>query len=276
MASCQGFCASPTIQLVKKRRPFLKRNVLKCAATTSLDAKAKKEDLGSDDTKFSAWATANKIDMSSVTLRTFGREAEILGSRGMAANKVLKKGDQLMSVAKSATLQVNTLDRGRTPIPGSICKETWSRLPWFARLAMLIVHAKQQPDSPLNPWTNRLPTEFQTPFHWSEKELSELQSPRMTMAVHNERKLYRKLFDDVNGNAENGIALTYAEFVWAVQCVRSRAFSGPLEVAPFKERLQLFLFILANTLGLPLLHVLPWENALNGVLASLGSVMWWT
>lgn len=99
-------------------------------------------------------------------------------------------------------------------------------------------------------------------------ELKELQSPHMTRAVHEQRKSYRKLYDKINSTPGNELArgMKYDDFVWAIECIRSRAFSGPLEVAPFKQRLRLFFFILTNTIAWPALHLLTWQNALNGSL----------
>lgn len=258
MIFATAFCASPPIQQTAKpssSRPFPRCTAINVASEQS-----------SDDSKFSAWAAANKIDMSRLTLRTYHDDSNAAKAfRGMTATTPLKKGDQLISVAQRATLQVNSLDRRRSPIPSEICTETWSKLPWFARLGLLILKAKKEPENELHDWIDRLPSSFQMPLHWSEKELAELQSRRMTKLVHDQRKSYKKWFDEINGNTENSMTLSYSEFIWAIECVRSRAFSGPLEVAPFEERLRLFLFISACTLGLPSAHLLAWENALNGM-----------
>lgn len=220
------------------------------------------------DAAFSTWAAENKIDMSVLALTDFGNEAAKTGkgTRGMTALSPLKRGDQLLSVGTSATLQVTSLSGKRCPIPTQVSQQTWQMLPWYANLALLLLDAKLDAGNKLQPWIDRLPDSFDSPFHWTEKELLELQSPRMTKAVHEQRKMYRKLYDAINSNADNAIArkIRYSDFIWAVECIRSRAFSGPLEVAPFKERLRLFLFIFTNTIAWPALHVLSWQNALNG------------
>lgn len=205
--------------------------------------------------------------MSCLSLTEFGDETKAKSaSRGMTAEKPLKKGDRMITVAHKTALQVTSLDKKQSPFPSKIEQESWQRLPWFARLGLLIVDAKLDPKSNLQPWISRLPKSFDTPLHWSDEELNELQSPQMVEAVKQQRSLYKKLFDGINSNSNNMLArdMKYSDFVWAVECVRSRAFSGPLEVAPFKERIRLFLFIAANTLAWPALHVLPLENALNG------------
>lgn len=243
---------------------------LRCALSSPVSKAGDEITAPVADKAFSSWATDNNIDMSVLALTDFGSDSAKSRKvgRGMTATAALRKDDQLISVARKSTLQVTSLDRKKTPIPNKLSQATWQKLPWFARLAMLLLDAKLDPESKLQPWIERLPQSFETPFHWSEKELLELQSPKMTQDVHEQRKKYRKLFDEINGNADNAIArkMNYSDFVWAVECIRSRAFAGPLEAAPFKERLRLFLFILTNTFAWPALHLLSWENALNGQL----------
>lgn len=221
------------------------------------------------ETNFATWAQRNKVDLSAISLTSFHNQNtnSTVPNRGMIATAPLKKGDQLISIARGAALQVTSLDRRQTPLPSKISQSVWQSLPWYARLALLILNAKIDPHSKWKPWVRELPTSFDTPFHWTESQLSELQNLRMIKSVHDQRKQYRKLYNSINSNPANSLArnITYADFVWAVECVRSRAFSGPLEVAPFKERLRLFLFITANTFAWPALNILPWENALNGL-----------
>lgn len=173
-----------------------------------------------------------------------------------------------MSVPDSACFQVTSLDRRRSPFQEKISSQTWRRLPWFARLALRILEAR---NGEFKDWVNRLPREFDTLIHWNMKELKELQSPRMINEVTKQKATYREYWDILNGDPGNGMLrdLTYDEFVWAVECVRSRAFSGPLELASFKERSRLFAFIAVNTFLWPTVGVLNWENALNGMSARI-------
>lgn len=265
MGSPLAFC---TVPCVTQRRSSSHSMVLRCALSSSPSKTGDEISTRVTDPAFSTWAVENKIDMSVLALTEFDNEAAKngKGTRGMTALSPLKKGEQLLSVSRFATLQVTSLSGKRSPIPAKISQQTWQMLPWYAHLALLLLDAKLDAGSKLQPWIERLPASFNTPFHWTEKELLELQSPRMTKAVHEQRRLYRKLYDAINSNADNAIArkMKYSEFVWAVECIRSRAFSGPLEAAPFKERLKLFLFILTNTFAWPALHVLSWENSLNG------------
>lgn len=267
LAFCLGVGTATRLRSPAKRKWFCPRRMVVCSsrdgeassppAAPFTNAQAPSQSAGA---AFASWAAENRVDLSQLRLNVFES-----GFRGMAAAQVLQKDDELASVPSQVCLQVNSLDRKRTPIASNVSQETWQKMPWFARLALVLISEKIGPTK-LQPWIAELPEDFDTPFHWSEQELSELQSRRMTRAIHSQRKSYRALFDSVNSNPNNGISrqMSYNDFVWAVECVRSRAFSGPLEVAPFKERVRLFVFVFANTIAWPSLNILPWDNALNG------------
>lgn len=265
-----AFCA---IQPVPSRVPYSSSSVLRCELQNTRIKSDQQNPVPSSETNFSTWAQRNNVDLSAISLTSFHTHNvnSTAPNRGMVANSLLKKGDQLISVARNATLQVTSLDRRQTPLPSKISQSTWQSLPWYARLALIILDAKNDPHSKWKPWIETLPTSFETPFHWTESQLSELQSPRMVGLVRDQQKLYRKLYNSINSDPANNLArnITHADFVWAVESVRSRAFSGPLEIAPFKERMRLFLFVAVNTFVWPALQVLPWENALNGKSSSL-------
>ena len=210
---------------------------------------------------FTEWAKQSGVSWKKLDLVTFPSF-----SRGFRANGSIKKGEALLSVPKKSVLQVNTLDVRSSLLPSLISSETWKKMPWYARLALVLLSKKDSESEYWQQWIEMLPSTFDHPLHWSEQELGELQSLRLSRAVHSQRKLYRKLFNYLNENNQNAIAkrLNYTSFVWAIDCVRSRSFSGPLEPAPFKKRLRLGLFIGANVVIWPLLRLLDWNNAING------------
>lgn len=241
-----------------------------CALSESNAQIENSSELPTSDTSFSTWAIENKVNMASLELTTYPPKStfndQSVPGRGMSVIKAVKNGEPLITMDQNVTLQVTSLEARKNVRPVGISKETWEQLPWYARLALLIVDAKLDANNKWHPWVLRLPASFDTPFHWSGSELRELQNPRIVDAVAEQKKLYRKHFDDINSSPDNTLIrkMSYSTFVWAIECVRSRAFAGPLEVAPFKERFRVFLFLVANTLLWPALHLIPWENALNG------------
>lgn len=186
--------------------------------------------------------------------------------RGVRAKSGISKNDVLMSAPSSAVLQVSTLDATRSPISDKICTETWRKLPWYARLAILLHVQRLSQQHRWTQWIEMLPRSYDIPFYWKQHELNELQNKSVIDAVEAQRKSYRNVYATIKENDQNTLTdfMSYDDFVWAVHSVRSRAFSGSMEVAPFKERLRLMLFVAANTVAWPLLHVLDWGNAING------------
>lgn len=217
---------------------------------------------------FSQWAASLHIHMPSLVLSSFPSSP----SRGLAATQPIKKSGTLVTVPSSAALQVTTAADERIPEQFPIPRSVWRSLPWYARLALSIVTASNTDSDLLHQWTNCLPSSIDTPHHWSTAELEQLQSPRMLTLVHDQRRAYTACYNRIF-DAVPDTDLSYDLFIWAVDCVRSRAFSGPQEAAPFRERLRLALFIASNTLVWPTLHVIPWENALNGGLTAMFSLI---
>lgn len=230
------------------------------------------------------------MHIPSLALTTFSpSEASPQPTRGLAATAAIAQRETLAVVPLTAALQVTSTAAERPPRSLPISRAQWSSLPWYARLALLLVDARRDVYHALHAWAMRLPTSLNSPHHWGERELAELQSEAFVNAVAGQRRAYRECYDKVAAavvtgvdaaavasatsrttmmtmeNAKPRLNVTFEQFVWAVDCVRSRAFAGPLEAAPFRERLQLTAFVAVNTLLWPALNFLEWENALNGM-----------
>ena len=71
------------------------------------------------------------------------------------------------------------------------------------------------------------PGTIQTPFHWSEDELECLAYPSLTKSVQNQRKKWRKLYDALPKDKYSR-PIDFSRFVWGMENVASRAFTGVL------------------------------------------------
>ena len=266
-----AFSVSAPLARSSNRRRIGPCQRFRCALSESETESGSRAQVTSPNVSFSNWAKENAVDTSSLQLKTFPRSSsgdkKSVSGRGMMVTKAIKKGQSLISIPQSAALEVTTQGARRSSRPDGISMETWKTLSWYVRLALLVVEAKLDANNKWHTWALLLPESFNTPFHWSSKELRELQNPRIIDAVKEQQKVYRKVFDGINRNSDNPFArkLDYELFVWGIECVRSRSFSGALEVAPFKERLGVFIFLALNTILWPTLHLLPWQNALNGM-----------
>lgn len=218
---------------------------------------------------FTEWAQSIGIRMPSLTLTTFpANKLSRLSDRGLCATEPIKKRASLIVVPSEFALEVTTTADERAPRRFALSRATWRELPWFVRLALVLLSVRNDEQHPLHGWSKSLPTTVDVPHHWADADIAWLQSPRMSSQIDDQRRTYRNCFQRIT-NALPDVEISYDEFVWAIDCVRSRAFAGPLEPAPFRERLKLTLFVVGNTFLWPSLNILPWENAINGMLEIL-------
>lgn len=241
---------------ISHRNPLITTN-LKCERPDKLVASASVKTVDSD---FSQWASSVGITMPSLHLTNFNTTK----IRGLAASSPITERSTVITVPSTSALQVTSAADEKPPEIFSISRSDWRQLPWFVRLGLMVVAARRDTEDRLHGWANRLPTDVDVPYRWSDAEIAELQSERLAKLIKKQRRIYDDYFKRVCQMLPRDVSLSKSEFLSGIDCVRSRAFSGPLEAAPFRQRLQLSLFIVANTFGWPLLNVLSWENALNG------------
>ena len=126
-----------------------------------------------------------------------------------------------------------------------------------------------QEDVPMRAtWSNALPDAFDTtPLHWDADERAALQYAFLEQAVAEQQKqwdaLYRRYLVSTFGSSSSDHGrwsggadwraftdrITREEFYWALECARSRAFSGPCESTPFRDRVRLAAFSAALALS---------------------------
>lgn len=267
-----AFCVSPSLQ----RNRYNRMQSLRCSLSSSSERVKESTNADLSTNEFNTWTEKTGIQMPSISLTNFDSERKGVAQRGMLATSPVRAGDLLISVDRKKVLQVTSLDVKQSPFPEKVPSDTWRKLPWYVRLALRTADCQQDLEHELHLWASLLPTSVDLPHHWSDSQLAELQNSRLIDAIVEQRNEYRKWYSLLN-NANNPImrGRKYTDFVRAVDCVRSRAFQGPLELAPFKERLRLLLFIAANVLLWPALKALPLENALNGTYPYLTSRHLW-
>ena len=85
-------------------------------------------------------------------------------------------------------------------------------------------------DSRWKGWFSELPKSYSTPFYWKESQLDELQYDSLRSKVINQRSSWKKVYDkwQLTGQVE-AKQINFEMFVWALQTVNSRAFSGKFE-----------------------------------------------
>ncbi|CAJ1406741.1 unnamed protein product [Effrenium voratum] len=207
-----------------------------------------------------SWAERLGVEAPKVELATlqdaFGNEL-----RGMRATDDIPSEEPIITVPANCALQVTTAG----PCPGDfVAEEVWQKLPWWAQLAVLVLREVKQPR--LAEWAATLPQSFEEiPLNWTNEELAWLEYPALLQQIEKQRQEIEAAFRDASASS---LSFTEAEFLWAVQLVRSRAFSGPYEGRQAQDRAVQLAFIgVLLVLSIGTGFVTP-ENGVNGALAA--------
>lgn len=125
----------------------------------------------------------------------------------------------------------------------------------------------------LSPWFQLLPTSFtDRPLHWTAAERRELQYACLERAIVEQERKWRDLYVLFVERTftRRGISLeslgglfSEHDFYWALNVVVTRAFSGPCETTPFRERWRQTCFAGALSLASWNTHLLDTTSALN-------------
>ena len=126
-----------------------------------------------------------------------------------------------------------------------------------------------QEKSNKQPWLDKLPKSFSTPLHWSENELAKTQYSALELKVQRQRNdweaFYAKWINHMDKSSKIS-AVSFEDFVWSMECVNSRAFSGIYEGSTASERRGLYLFTGALTLIWPLAGLGTAEQSLGAAV----------
>uniref|UniRef100_A0A7S3EP57 SET domain-containing protein n=1 Tax=Rhodosorus marinus TaxID=101924 RepID=A0A7S3EP57_9RHOD len=207
-----------------------------------------------------SWARDGGIQWNVMNLHTFAGNV-----RGMIAEQDFDASSAIVKVPKEMVLESNSIPE-TNPIPSFVTSSYWKSQRWWVRLALRLVYQKQTDKKPnLSGYVNALPKTFSTPFHWTAEELQETQYIPIQKQVVNQQQEWKRLHRLLTENLKDERSVEFDEFVWALECVRSRAFSGEAEATPFGERLKTIAFAGALSVAALTLHLADSEQVLNGL-----------
>mmetsp|Transcript_32380 Transcript_32380/g.44363 ORF Transcript_32380/g.44363 Transcript_32380/m.44363 type:complete len:509 (+) Transcript_32380:174-1700(+) len=192
-----------------------------------------------------------------------------------------------MSVSAESAL-ITTNNRPPTPFPYFVTQSFWEESLWFYRLAFKLLaetesnrKGENNDGSIENYWLKSLPKSFSTPLHWNDEDLEQLQYPSLVQKVQQQKKDWKAFYDkwqscifsssDINQLSPK--AVSYNRFVWALECVNSRAFSGVYEGSEASDRKKLLLF--ATSLGIlwPALHLGTFDQSFSALIVVAVSII---
>jgi hypothetical protein len=212
--------------------------------------------------------------------------------------------DIVLSVPSSVALVVEsstrtTTDTTTTTSAASTATSTTKNrivTPWYVKMALKLctLDATSITDttsmsttttttslpSSYQPWIQSLPRQFDTPFHWSETTIQQLQYPYLQNAIHRQRQEWQMYYQTYyvqqqhvhkNNNDNTSPFISYEHFVWGCECARSRAFAGSYSGSAYNPNIYLF------TLALITLYVGgnfgTIEQAANGAAVVLAATI---
>jgi hypothetical protein len=133
---------------------------------------------------------------------------------------------------------------------------------------LLLYERTRGATSPVSGYITQLPLTIDTPIRWSSTELAELQYPALQDAVATQQEQWRRHHADFLAAAGPDAPTDWDSFLWALENVRSRSFSGPYAGAPLGERaVAAALVVAAGGAYVAIQHV-PIVQALNGLIAA--------
>lgn len=140
-----------------------------------------------------------------------------------------KDGLEVIKLPRTCVLAVSSSDP--SPVSG-ISEAVWQSLKLTTRLSvLLLLQYSMKEQSPLFAYVQQLPEPglegFSTPFHWSPQAMTRLATayPSLANSVLKQRRDYATLYASLEGVLSiRGVS--FDRFVWALEAVRSRAFSG--------------------------------------------------
>lgn len=265
LCSC---CDAWTRSVVLHRRAGTSnREVAAAVPTTALRSSSAGN--SPDDLNLQLSQSLAGIKLSSVRVDNFFDE----NIRGMRAVDTIDEGSVPVVVVPHRYALEVTNDRPPTPFPSFVSQQLWEQSLWYSRLAFKLLHELKvlRNDSIKRVWLDQLPEAFSTPFHWSDEEIDDLQYPSLKDKIAVQRKEWRELYQRwMSDNSEGGQSpkddVSLSEFIWALECINSRAFSGVYEGSSAKQRGLLLMFTGALSLAWPLLHLGTFEQSLSAAV----------
>ena len=138
-----------------------------------------------------------------------------------------------------------TNNRPPTPFSDFVSQSLWEKSMWDQRIAYKLMWEKfiLGNKSKKYEWLNKLPSSFGTPFHWGVSDLANLQYPALETKVKLQKDSWKELYEVWHRDTSSGKnEIDFSRFVWSLEAVNSRAFSGVYEGSNSSDRRSILLF----------------------------------
>jgi hypothetical protein len=220
---------------------------------------------------YQAWAQSANISFDKVTQAVFRNDRGEVVMRGMMARDTIVPGEFFVTLPRAAALVVDPLEK--CPIADFVDASYYKSCAWYVKMGLLLLAARREEGkSRVSGYIEQLPESIDTPVRWEDGEIAELQSATLQVAIGRQKaewtRLYQEFQSKGRANASSSTSstsppITYDDFVWALENVRSRSFSGPYAGTPIKDRLLMGGALAAAGLGYAFIAKIPTESVLN-------------
>jgi len=218
--------------------------------------------------------------------------------RGLVAIAPIAEGEIIVTLPVSAALLVRP--KARCPLPEAWCTPgAWAKAPWYVKMGLLILEAAARPPPPASgggdastkvdgaaAYVAGLPPVvggLDTPaLGWSPAEVAALACPPLAADIASQAASWGAAFEayaaahpaspllhahTVPAWAGDGVA-PRDRFLWALACVRSRAFSGPYAGPPLRTRATLAAVLTAAGAASIVLGAAPPDRVLTAAITA--------
>eukprot|EP00878_Enallax_costatus_P019938 GHUV01021053.1.p1 GENE.GHUV01021053.1~~GHUV01021053.1.p1 ORF type:complete len:380 (+),score=103.11 GHUV01021053.1:21-1160(+) len=151
-----------------------------------------------------------------------------LDQRGLVATYDINSKECICSVPAKAAIRSHPGSKTALDLPPI----TWQQLPWFARIALLILdEVKQGSTSKFADYVRVLPQQIDVPVLWSAEELLQLHCKYFIKQVQQQQEEWAQLARQLHPHL-SAAGISTDQFFWALSLARSRAFAAPYTPAP--------------------------------------------
>ena len=179
----------------------------------------------------------------------------------MMALDTIVPGEFFVTLPRDAALVIDPLEK--CPIPDFVDGAYYKSCAWYVKMGLLMLAERRRgKSSRVSGYIDQLPESIDTPVRWSTGELEELQSEKLKAAVGRQQAEWKRLYGELQSKG-NCSGVSYDDFVWALENVRSRSFSGPYAGTPIKDRLTMGGLLAAVGLTYAFVAKIPTESILN-------------
>ena len=164
---------------------------------------------------------------------------------GLYTTQSLSPNDVVIQVPTKLTLSVESPTDYNTAIERDLFAsnpKAYRSAPWWAALSIqLNYHDKINPMNErasggvsMKPWMDSLPRKYDTPIHWSDSSIQDLQYRPMMEAVALQKRVWKEQYDTLaSASPVFASKISYNDFEWGCETARSRAFSGAYSGSAF-------------------------------------------